>query len=238
MRDLPNAGIGQLVFHTDGDWKSREVSSFLDSVDDSYNVLLGTGAVSVLGRSAPAVREALITPVHVTSSSFAATGAADSFVHAESAKLRDALRKDMSGVFGRESLSIASMHMAPPGLVAFEGLGELFQQLSGLLRDLWSRSVERWRTGKVAIDAAISDHERRVLELQAVEAFLRASRGAPANPPGSLPRDTLLLSSGLHQIAGLIAVHRLRAMGSHAAVEEFEHPLIAPNSARQGKKKG
>jgi hypothetical protein len=237
MRDLPNAGIGQLVFHTDGDWKSREVSGFLDSVDDSYNVLLGTVAVKVLGRSAPAVREALITPVHVTSTWFAASGVADSFVHAESAKLRDALREDMSGVFVRESLSIGSMRMTPPGLVAFQGLGELFEQLSGLLRDLWSRSAERWRTGKVAIDGAIHDHERRVLELQAVESFLRSSRGAPVNPPGSLPRDTLLLSSGLHQIAGLIAAQRLRAMGSDAAVEEFEHPSIAPKPAQRGKKK-
>ena len=236
MRDLPNAGIGQLVFHTDGDWKSREVSGFLDSVDDSYNVLLGTVAVSVLGRSAPAIREALITPVHVTSTWFAASGAADSFVNAESAKLRDALREDMSGVFERESLSIASMRMAPPGLVAFEGLGELFQQLSGLLRDLWSRHVERRPRGEVVIDTAIHDHERRVLQLQAVESFLRRSRGAPANPPGSLPRDTLLLSSGLHQIAGLIEARRLRAMGRDVTVEEFQHPLIASTPARRGKK--
>jgi hypothetical protein len=237
MRDLPNAGIGQLVFRTDGDWKSREVSGFLDSVDDSYNVLLGTVAVSVLGRSAPTVREALIAPVHVTSTWFAARGAADSFIHAESATLRDALREDMSGVFERESLSVATMRIAPPGLVVFAGLGELFQQLSGLLRDLWCRSAERWRTGKVAMNGAIHDHERRVVELQAVESFLRTSRGAPANPPGSLPRDTLLLSSGLHQIAGLIAAQRLRAMGSDAAVEEFEHPSIAPELARRRKQK-
>jgi hypothetical protein len=235
MRDLPNAGTGQLVFHTDGDWKSREVSGFLDSVDDSYNVLLGTLAVSVLGRSAPVVREALTTPVHVTSTWFAAGGAADGFVHAESAKLRDALREEMGTVFARESLGIGSMRVAAPGVIAFKGLGEPLQQFRALLRDLWSRHALQRRTGQVAIDNAIHDHQRRVLELQAVEAFLRKTRGAPGNPPGSLPRDALLLSSGLHQIAALIAAKRLRAMGDEITVDEFAHP-VAPKPARPKKR--
>lgn len=233
MRDLPNAGTGQLVFHTDGDWKSREVSGFLDSVDDSYNVLLGTLAVSVLGRSAPAVREALTTPVHVTATWFAAGGAADGFVHAESAKLRDALREEMGTVFARESLGIGSMRLAAPGVIAFKGLGEPLQQFRVLLRDLWSRDALQRQTGQVGIVNAIHDHQRRVLELQAVEAVLRKTRGAAAgNPPGSLPRDALLLSSGLHQIAALIAAKRLRAMGDETAVEEFAHP-VAPKPARR-----
>jgi len=224
MRDLPNAGIGQLVFHVDGEWKTRDITGFLDSVDDSYNVLLATLAVSVLRRSAPAVREALSTPVPVASTWFASGNAADGFVHAESATLRDAIREDMNAVFAHESLGISSMQTATPARVAFNGLGEPLQQLRGLLRELWSRIVLQRRTGQVALDNVIHDHQRRVLELQAVEAFLKKRRGVPGNPPGWLPRDTLLLSSGLHQIAALIAGKRVRAMGDETAVDEFLHP--------------
>jgi hypothetical protein len=227
MRDLPNAGIGQLVFHVDGEWKTRDVSGFLDSVDDSYNVLLATLAVSVLRRSAPTVRQALTTPVQVASTWFASGSAADGFVHAESATLRDAMREDMDAVFAHESLGISAMQTTPPARVAFNGLSEPLLQLRGLLRDLWSRIVLQRRTGQAAIDKVIHDHQRRVLELQAVEAFLKRTRGVSGNPPGSLPRDTLLLSSGLHQIAALIAGKRVRAMGDETAVDEFAHPVPA-----------
>jgi hypothetical protein len=148
-----STGMERISFRTTGHWLVRELEELLLAVDAIYNGLL-------LAFRLEQTKEPMVVKLRIALGS--GTDYLGHRVFTGEAGHTQGLLQDALGSMPNPSrLAVATVRMSSPGLVSFEGLGEVMKEFRELIKDFWYRNSQERQKGKLEIEY-VRDHVKKL----------------------------------------------------------------------------
>lgn len=221
---VDQVGMAQeaITFVSDKQWTTEDLSQFANAVELMYGVFFGLSTIVDLHLRGPEPgdmpwkeRDFFIslmqgwspTPIFdlsdLSSSSIGLWGRIEEGV--EPHEFLKQLRGHSYGLRENSQLAVRRISMASPGIISFEGLGELVRELREFIKDIWYRNLQERKLGE--------------FQLRVIQQYLARKEPLKAvRDPDRFDRAVVFLGIGVHTLAELEESDKLRDI-----VESLQH---------------